>query len=85
MNQDQFFFFFFCGMEYKKWMSFLRWLFILCRNGTSRISISLMLVGHHEPATIGLKLRSHGFEISMYSDFCVVTAISYFFRLMNFQ
>ena len=33
-----------------------------------------MLVGYDRPTTIGLNLRSLGFGISIYSDFCVPTA-----------
>ena len=39
------------------------------------ISLLCLFVGHDGPATRDQSLRSLGFEISMYSDFCVSTAI----------
>ena len=38
------------------------------------ISLLSLLVGHNRPAIMGLSLRSLGFGISIYSDFCVSTA-----------
>ena len=45
------------------------------------ISLLSLLVGHDEPATMSLKLRSLGFGISIYSDFCVFTAHSIYLDL----
>ena len=44
------------------------------------ISFLSLLVGHDGPATMGLNLRSLGFGISIYLDFCVSTA---FFICLN--
>ena len=39
------------------------------------ISLPSLLIGHDRPATVGLNLRSLGFETSTYLDFCVSVAI----------
>ena len=39
------------------------------------ISLLSLLVGLDGPATMSLNLRSLGLEISIYSDFCVSTAV----------
>ena len=66
--------FFFCGIEFKNWMSSRMKLFLFYKNECRRISISLRspLDG---PATISLTLCSQRFGISMHSDFCVSTEI----------
>ena len=66
----------FSGMEFKESMLPLIYLFILFRKGCNKMSISLLglLVGHDDPATMVLNLRSLGFGISICSDFCVSTA-----------
>ena len=38
------------------------------------ISFLSLFVGHDVSATMGLNLRSLGFGVSIYSDFCVSTA-----------
>ena len=52
--------------------------FILSRNGWSRIFTCFvsLLIGHDGPVTNGQNLTSLGIGISMYSDFCISTAIS---------
>ena len=49
------------------------------------ISLLSLFVGHDEPAAMGVNLRSLGFEIVIYSDFCVSIAffISSDFRIFG--
>ena len=49
------------------------------------ISLLNLLVGHDGPATTGLNLGSLGFEISVYSDFCVSTVFFYLFGQVDFS
>ena len=42
------------------------------------LSLLSLLVGHDGPATMGLNLKSLGFGISIFWDFCVSTAFFLF-------
>lgn len=65
-----------CGRELRKCVLSLTKLLTRLVKGCNSISIRLLslLVGHDGPATMGLNVRSLGFGVLMYSDFCMLMA-----------
>ena len=66
----------YCGLEFFKILSLIK-LFNLFRKSYSKMTISLLnlFVGYDGLAIRGLDLGSLWFGISIYSDFCVSTAL----------